>query len=174
MPDAVIVRPPVVYGPGDTDVLQVLKSAARGWAVEIGGPERWFSAIYVHDLADALVSLAASSAGAGRAYFLAHSKPVSWRGLAETAGRIMGVRPRRCQVPPALAYAVGYCAEVWSLIRRKPGIVSRDKIAEALCESWTCSTRRAAVELGWEAPTPLESGLAGTLAWYKDAGWLKY
>src|SRR5581483_11592323 len=49
-PEAVIVRPPVVYGPRDTDVLQVLKPICRGWAVEIGGGDRWFSAIYVRDL----------------------------------------------------------------------------------------------------------------------------
>ena len=32
--------------------------------------------------------------------------------------------------------------------------------------------RRAAAELGFEAPTGLEEGLARTLAWYKEAGWL--
>ena len=54
VPDAVIARPPVVYGPRDTDVYQVLKSVAKGIALEISGPQRWFSAIYVGDLADAL------------------------------------------------------------------------------------------------------------------------
>ena len=36
VPDAVIVRPPVVYGPRDTDVFQVLKPLSRGIAVQIG------------------------------------------------------------------------------------------------------------------------------------------
>ncbi len=36
LPDAVIVRPPVVYGPRDTDVFQVLKPLSRGIAVQIG------------------------------------------------------------------------------------------------------------------------------------------
>jgi nucleoside-diphosphate-sugar epimerase len=31
-----------------------------------------------------------------------------------------------------------------------------------------------AQELGFEAQTPLELGLVQTLAWYKEAGWLKY
>ena len=39
---------------------------------------------------------------------------------------------------------------------------------------WVCDSRRAAAELGWEAATPLEAGLAGTLAWYKEAGWIRY
>src|ERR1039457_5519333 len=51
-PDAVIVRPPVVYGPRDTDVLQLLKSISKGLVLEMAGGERWFSAIYVKDLVE--------------------------------------------------------------------------------------------------------------------------
>ena len=40
--------------------------------------------------------------------------------------------------------------------------------------AWTCDTARAAAELGFVAPTSLDDGLAATLAWYKEAGWLKY
>jgi nucleoside-diphosphate-sugar epimerase len=52
--------------------------------------------------------------------------------------------------------------------------VSRDKIAEARCASWTCDVRRASAELGFEARVTLEAGLAKTLAWYREAGWLTY
>jgi nucleoside-diphosphate-sugar epimerase len=40
--------------------------------------------------------------------------------------------------------------------------------------SWTCDSGRAAAEFGFQAATSLEEGLAETLAWYKEAGWLKY
>jgi nucleoside-diphosphate-sugar epimerase len=63
---------------------------------------------------------------------------------------------------------------MWSRLTRKPGIVSREKIREALCCWWTCDTRRAAAELGFRAKTPLDAGLALTLRWYKEAGWLKW
>lgn len=171
-PDAVIVRPPVVYGPRDTDVFQILRSISKGWVLEIGGGERWFSVIYVGDLVEGL--LAARRGAGGRAYFLAHPQPVSWSELSATAARIMARRPRVVRVPSWVAYGVGLGAEAWSRIRRKPGIVSREKVAEARCRWWTCDTRRAAAELGFEARTPLDAGLAQTLAWYKEAAWLKY
>ena len=171
-PDAVIVRPAVVYGPRDTDVFQLLRSISKGWVLEIAGGERWFSAIYVGDLVEGL--LAASRGAPGRAYFLAHSQPVSWSELAAAAARIMSRRPRVVRVPARVAYAVGFCAEVWSHVTRRPGIISREKVAEARCRWWTCDTRRAAAELGFEARTPLAAGLAQTLAWYKEAAWLKY
>jgi dihydroflavonol-4-reductase len=173
-PDAVIVRPPVVYGPRDTDVFQLLKSISRGLVLQISGGERWFSAIYVKDLVEGLITACGSSRAAGRCYFLTHSKPASWTQLGAIAGRIMGRNPRVLRVPVAVAHAVGYGAEVWSRITGKPGIVSREKVAEAQCMAWTCDAGRAAAELGFQAATSLDAGLAETLAWYKEAGWLKY
>jgi dihydroflavonol-4-reductase len=174
IPDAVIVRPPVVYGPRDTDVYQLLKSISKGLVLEISGGERWFSAIYVEDLAEGLIVARDSPNGAGRAYFLAYPKPASWSELSGIAARLMGRTPRVLRVAPGIARAVGFCAEIWARARRKPGIISREKVAEAQCMWWTCDTRRAAAELHFEARTSLEAGLARTLGWYKEAGWLSY
>jgi dihydroflavonol-4-reductase len=174
VPGAVILRPPVVYGPRDTGVFQVIQPVSRGVAVEIAGGERWLSAIYVKDLVEGLLAAAASPQAAGRAYFLAHPQPVSWSELESTAARLMGRRTRVLRIPTSVARAVGYGAEFWSRVSRKPSVFSRDKIREALCRSWTCDTRRAAAELDFHARTSLEIGLAATLAWYKEAGWLHF
>ena len=173
-PAAVIVRPPVVYGPRDTDVFQLLKSISKGLAVEIAGADRWFSAIYSGDLVEGLLCAARSSAAVGRTYFLAYPKPATWGDLRDAAARIMGRTVRVLRVPVKVASMVGYCAEICSRVTGKPGIVSREKVAEAECLNWTCDTRRARTELGFEASTSLESGIAQTLAWYKEVGWLTY
>ncbi|MCU1237265.1 MAG: NAD-dependent epimerase/dehydratase [Candidatus Solibacter sp.] len=173
-PDAVIVRPPVVYGPRDTDVFHLLKSISKGLVLEIAGGERWFSAIYVKDLVEGLLAAARAPRAAGRSYFLAHAKPVSWTQLEAAAATIMSRTPRVITVPFAVANAVGAAAELWARITRTPGIISREKIAEARCMAWTCDTRRAAEELGFVASTSLEAGLGESLAWYKEAGWLAY
>lgn len=173
-PEAVIVRPAAVYGPRDTDVFQLLKSIANGVALEIAGPERWISMIYVADLVDGILAAARTPRAAGRVYFLAYPKPVAWGELRDTAARVIGRRPRVLCIPEGVARRVGYCAEVWSRIQGRPSIISREKIAEAQCRWWTVDTRRATAELGFEARTSLEQGLAATLAWYKEAGWLKY
>lgn len=173
-PDAVIVRPPVVYGPRDTDVFQLLQSISKGLAVEIAGGDRWFSAIYVTDLVEGILAATRSAKAAGRAYFLAFSKPATWSDLRNAAARVMGRKVRILTVPAGAARIVGYCAEMYSRMRGTPGILSRDKVMEAVCGNWTCDTRRAAAELGFEARTSLDAGIAATLAWYKEAGWLKY
>jgi len=174
IPEAVIVRPPVVYGPRDTDVFRILKPLSQGIAVQIAGGERWFSAIYVKDLVDGLIAAARAPQAAGRTYFLANSKPVSWTELGAATARITGRKARILRVPGPVAYGAGCCAEIWSHATRKPGIISREKVREMQCSHWTCDTRRAAEEIGFEARTPLDAGLAETLAWYREAGWLKY
>jgi len=174
LPDAVIVRPPVVYGPRDTDVYQILKAVNRGLVLEISGGERWFSAIYVEDLAEGLCAAVRSPQAAGRSYFLAHRDPVSWRQFGAAAGQIMGRTPRTLRVPIFAANSIAFLNEIWSLLSRNPAIISREKVAEACCRFWTCDPTRAAADFGFEAPAPLAAGLAKTLAWYKEAGWLNY
>ncbi len=173
-PNAIIVRPPVVYGPRDTDVFQLLKSISRGIVLEIAGGERWFSAIYVEDLVEGLIVASRAMPAAGRTYYLANREPVSWTRFGETAAAIMRRRPRILRLPVGVARAAGLLAEIGSRVRGKPGIISREKLLEAQCAYWTCDPARAATELGFEAGTSLEAGLARTLAWYKEAGWLSY
>lgn len=178
LPAAVILRPPAVYGPRDTDIFEILKSIDKGLVIQIAGGagprnERWFSAICVRDLVDGMLAAAASPRAAGRAYFLAHPKTESWSELIAVAARLMGRAPRTVTVPAAAAYAAGFAAELWARLTGKPGIVSRDKIAELQCPYWICDAGRAREDFGFTAPTGIEEGLARALAWYYDAGWLK-
>ncbi len=171
---AVILRPPVVYGPRDTDVFEVLRSVAKGITVRIGREESYFSYIQVKDLAEAMWLAISSEGAAGSTYFVANPEPVSWSAFAETAASIMGRRVRSVSVPASLAYLAGWCAEGASRLSGKPGIVSRQKIIEARCRYWTCDATRARRELGFQPARGLREGLEETLAWYKDSKWLKW
>jgi dihydroflavonol-4-reductase len=171
---AVIVRPPVVYGPRDRDVYQVLRAAARGWMARIGSVERRFSLIHVQDLVDGLLAALDRPNAGARIFYLAHPVPVSWDEFGRTAARLMGRPVRTLAVPEKAAYVLGFCAEWWSRLRGKPGILSRDKVAEACCAGWVCDPARACRELGFRASTGLEDGLRRTLEWYREAGWLKF
>ena len=174
LPDAVIVRPPAVYGPRDTDVFEILKSVNQGLVIQAGSGEKHFSVIYVMDLVDGIIAAAREPRAVGRAYFLASPHISSWSELIGIAARIMGRSPRMVTVPVSAALAVGFCAEMWARLTRRPGIISRDKVAELQCPYWVCDTRRAKAELGFEAVTGIEQGLENTLSWYREAGWLKY
>jgi len=171
-----IVRPPVVYGPRDRDVLQMLRTVARGWMAQIGAAPRRFSHIYVGDLVDGMIAAAycASAGAGGRIFYLAHAAPASWDEFGSVAARLMGRKLRTVTIPEKAAYVLGLCAEWWTRLSGKPGILSRDKVREACCAGWVCDPGRARRELGFCASTGLEEGLRRTLDWYKEAGWLKF
>jgi len=171
---AVIVRPPVVYGPRDRDVFQVIRAVARGWMVRIGSAERRFSLIYAGDLADGLIAAADRDGAGGKIYYLTHPSPASWEEFGAMAARLMGRPARTMTIPEPAAHALGLLAEWWTRLGGKPGILSRDKVAEACCAGWVCDAGRACRELGFRASTGLEDGLRLTLDWYKEAGWLKF
>jgi nucleoside-diphosphate-sugar epimerase len=172
----VIVRPPVVYGPRDRDVYQVIRTVARGWMAQIGTALRGFSHVYVGDLVDGLIAAAdrASAGAGGQVFYLANSAPVSWDEFGNVAARLMGRKVRTVAIPESAAYVLGLCAEWWTRLSGKPGILSRDKVLEACCAGWVCDPGRARRELGFCASTGLEEGLRRTLDWYKEAGWLKF
>lgn len=170
----VVLRPAVVYGQRDTDVFEVFRSIAKGVMILIGKDEAWFSYIHVKDLVEAMLAAGYRDGAAGNAYFVANSEPVSWRAFAVAAATAMERKVRFFRVPASAAYAAGWCAEIGSRLRGKPGILSRQKVIEAKCRFWTCDPSRAGVDLGWCASRTLEAGVHETLAWYKDAGWLAF
>jgi nucleoside-diphosphate-sugar epimerase len=170
----VIVRPPVVYGPRDRDVLQMLRTIAKGWMAQIGAAPRRFSHIYVGDLVDGLIAAADSNDAGGELFYLADATPVSWEEFARAAARLMGRRVHAVAIPESAAYVLGMCAEGWSKLSGTPGILSRDKVREACCTGWVCDPSHARLELGFSARTGLERGLHQTLDWYKEAGWLQF
>lgn len=173
---SVVVRPPVVYGPRDRDVLQMLRTVARGWMAKIGAAPRRFSYIYVGDLVGGLIAVAdcASAGAGGQVFYLANAAPVSWDEFGNLAARLMGCKLRTVAIPEKAAYVLGLCAEWGTRLSGKPGILSRDKVREACCAGWVCDPGRALRELGFCASTGLEEGLRRTLDWYKEAGWLKF
>jgi dihydroflavonol-4-reductase len=171
---AVIVRPPVVYGPRDRDVYQMIRTVARGWMAQIGNAPRRFSHIYVGDLVDGMIAAADCTGAGGEVFYLADPMPVTWDEFGSLAARLMGRKLRTVAIPESAAYVLGLCAEWWSRLSGKPGILSRDKVREACCAGWVCDSGRARRELGFRASTGLEEGLRRTLDWYKEAGWLKF
>ncbi|HWC00290.1 MAG TPA: NAD-dependent epimerase/dehydratase family protein, partial [Bryobacteraceae bacterium] len=121
---AIVVRPPVVYGPRDGDVFQMIRPAVRGWMLQIGSGERFFSVIYVKDLVEGLLA-AATAPEAGKTYFLAGPKAVSWTEFGAAAANLAGRRLRTVAVPRLVAGAVGLAGEWWWRLSGRPVILSR-------------------------------------------------
>jgi nucleoside-diphosphate-sugar epimerase len=63
-------------------------------------------------------------------------------------------------------------ADGWAYLRRRPGLLSRTNVLERLQPYWVCDSTKALHTFGYVPQIPLAQGLAETLRWYQDAGWL--
>lgn len=167
-----IVRPPVVYGPRDRQVLRLFRMARRGLAPLLGDGRQELSFVHAADLARALVAAGESAAAEGRTYHAAHPEVTTQRAFVEAIGRAAGRTVRTVALPPLVVRGA-----LWStgLVARALGrgtLLSPEKAAELLAPAWTCTSEALARDAGWRAEIPLEQGLRDTAAWYRTAGWL--
>ncbi len=167
-----IVRPPAVYGPRDTDILQFFKTVKKGIIPRIGNQERYFSLIYVKDLVQGMIKAAELKKPQGKIYFLANPQPYSWDTVAKITLRVLRKHGVRVNVPMFLMHGVAALSEGISKITAKPSIINRQKIDEIKQNFWVCSPARAKRDFGFVASTRIEHGIKQTLDWYSAVGWL--
>ena len=167
----VIVRPPVVYGPRDRQLLRFFRLARRGIVPLLGDGGQQLSLVHAADLADALVAAGASGAP-GRVYHAAHPEPVTQRALATAIGRAVGRRPVLVPLPAGLVRAALAVSGAAAWLTGKPTLLDPAKAPELLAPAWVCAADGLARDGGWQARIAHADGLAATAAWYADAGWL--
>jgi nucleoside-diphosphate-sugar epimerase len=167
----VIVRPPAIYGPRDTDVLEFFKMASRGLAVVPAG-ERWITVAHVADVVRGLLAAAAAGAS-GRIYHLGEPEP---RRLDAMLHELAAAGGKRVRVVPLPAAVVGVVGAVAGLLRRSglaESALTRDKAREIAARHWTLRTADSLAALGVEPPIPFPDGARSTWAWYRSQGWLR-
>ena len=167
----VIVRPPAIYGPRDTDVLEFFRMASRGVAIVPSG-ERWITVAHVADVVRGLLAAAASESS-GRTYHLGEPEP---RRLDEMLHALAAAGGKTVRVIPLPVAAVGIVGAAAGMLRRS-GVVdtalTRDKAREIAARHWTLRTADSLRELGVGTPTAFPDGARETWAWYRRQGWLR-
>jgi uncharacterized protein YbjT (DUF2867 family) len=165
---AVIIRPPAVYGPGDKGTLPLIRELTRPVAAIPGRPDARFSLIHARDLARII---AASIEGTEQGiHEVSDARPggYGWADLIGAASALRGAPVRPLFLPRAVPWAVALGAEALARLKGRPGLVNRSKIAELYHPDWVC--REGTLALA--DPIGFEQGLAETVAWYREAGWL--
>ena len=167
-----ILRPPVVFGPGDTDVLHFFRAVARGWNPILGNDGKKVSLAYVSDLATALMQAADSTVAVGKTYYVGYDRAYRWSELGTVASSVMGRRCRSMAVPLEIAWIGAAVSQIFGWIRRKPTILNLEKLREAQQDFWVCSPAAAARDFGFRPKLSLEAAFGETIAWYRDHGYL--
>ncbi len=167
--DWTIVRPPGVYGPRDTDYLEMFRTAKLGFVpLPPGGAS---SIIHVHDLAQLLVKLVQQTS-LRMIYEPDDGREGGWghRELARAIGRAVG---RSAVFAPHLpAAALGFAAKADRLLRGDRAKLTADRVGYMVHPNWVSRFDRAVPEAIWRPGIAGEEGLRMTVDWYRAQGWL--
>jgi nucleoside-diphosphate-sugar epimerase len=87
--------------------------------------------------------------------------------------RQLARRPVVLPIPLPVLRLAGEVAHQWQSFRGKPRPFGRDKVAEAVQESWAMDPTHAAETIGFQGNITLSEGVADAIAWYRSHGWLR-
>ena len=167
IPDAAVVRPPAIYGPGDMEMLELFRLAKKG-VVPLPPPGR-FSTLHVDDLADLLLALAASDAGG--VFEADDEAPMGWSHVdfARALGRAVGRRVVPLSTPRPILMLSARVARALQGDRAK---LTPDRAAYFSHPDWVVRADRRPPPALWRPRIGTEPGLAATAEWYRAAGLL--
>lgn len=168
--DWTIVRPPGVYGPGDTEMFDMFRLAQKGLALL--PPRGRVSLIHVDDLARLLVALLPAHDDATARIFEADDGTDSgWShdGFARAMGWAMG---RRVTTVHAPRFLLKLAARADSLLRGRKAKLTLDRASYLSHPDWTIDRASAPPPALWSPQITTRQGLKDTVRWYKAQGWM--
>jgi UDP-glucose 4-epimerase len=165
-----ILRPTAVYGPRDTGIFIFFQQLKRGIEPYIGYAEQKLSFIYVKDLAKATIQ--ALYTCDQKTYNLSDGNYYSRYELGNITKNVLNLKALKFHLPVNFVKIIASIAENVSSLRNKAAILNSDKLKELTAVNWDCEIEKAKYDLGYHPLFNLNSGLAETLAWYKNNKWL--
>ncbi len=155
--ELVILRPPLVHGPGvKGNFLRLLQFIHRGILLPLASVRNRRSLIHVANLADAIVAGMDAPAAAGKTFLVSDEEDVSTPELIRSLAAGMG-RPARLLPCPVILLELGAAL-----------IGQRDAVAR-LAGSLQTDASLLRNTLGWRPRIPLDQGLIDTARWYHQA-----
>lgn len=150
----VVLRPPLVYGPGvKGNFLRLMNLIARGIPLPFASIQNQRSLIHVENLADAIVACIDTPAAAGRPWLISDGLDISTPDLIRTLALGLDRPARLLPCPVALLNLGAAFLGQQAAITRLTGSLAVDSSALRLA-------------LGWKPRIQLDQGLISTARWY--------
>lgn len=154
--EIVILRPPLVYGPGNPgNFLRLLELVASGWPLPLRAINNHRSLMFVGNLVDAIICCATHPGAAGQTYLVRDGEDISTPELIRRLAVLMGQTPRLMSFPP-------------SWLRWLAKLAGKSGEIERLSGSLIVDDSKIRATLGWRPPYSSAYGLRETVAWYMN------
>lgn len=145
--EVVIVRPPLVYGPGvKANFASMMRWVARGMPFPLGSIHNARSMVALDNLADLLVTCLNHPAAAGQTFLVSDGQDVSTTELLRRTAKAMGKNVLLLPVPA-------------SVLEWGAAVMGKRAVARRLCGSLQVDISKTRRLLGWNPPLTLDQGL---------------
>ena len=161
----VALRPRLIWGPGDAQILPRLVERAKAERLRfVGDGENRIDTTYIDNAAqahfDAFEHLAPGAACAGKAYFISNGDPRTSRETINALLAAAGAPAVTKTLPFRVAYAIGVaCEALWTLLPLKGEPPMTRFLAEQLSTSHWYSMAPATRDFGYVPKVGFEEGL---------------
>lgn len=155
--ETVILRPPLVYGPGvEANFRRLLRlsEVSRRIPLPLAGLRNRRSFIYVGNLVDAILHLLQAPEARGQTFLVSDGEDLSTTELVQRIGRAGGFTPRMLPFPSGFLRFAGR-------------LMGKGAEMKRLTESLTVDAA-ALRATGWRPPYSIDQGLAETVRWWQD------
>lgn len=171
--EVVALRPGPIYGPRDTEMLGLFRAATWGVLPAFAGASQVLNLVHVSDVAEAVERALLAPVPTGSAFLVGGARSYDMGQIGRIFGQAAGREGvRLLTVPRPVLWSLAGASELGSRILGRPAMFSRQKVPD-LCASWRPSLAAARDGLGWEPRVDLPQGVASTLAWYREQGWIR-
>jgi dihydroflavonol-4-reductase len=168
--NVVVIRPGWAYGPGDRRTFKLVNAVCHGRFLMASKGEGRQTPVHIDDLVNGTLLAAAKGKGA-EVYHLAGEEILTAREMVEMIALACGRKRPRLRLPLLLARTTAFLLEkAFSFLHREAPL-NRAKLSFFI-HSKPLSNRRAKIDLGFAPAMRFHEGMAMTVAWYRENGWL--
>lgn len=151
--EVVIIRPPLVYGPGvKANFLSMMRLIDKGIPLPFGAIKNQRSLVYLDNLSDLILMGCEHPLAPGHTFLASDDHDVSTTQLMQTIAHAMGKSPRLIPIPMAWIQAGS------STLKKH--------IAQRVCGNLQVEIGLTKEILGWKPPVSFEQGIKRTVEAY--------
>ena len=154
--EVVIIRPPLVYGPGvKANFAALMRAVQRGWPLPLGAVHNQRSLVALDNLVDFIVTCIIHLKAANQTFLVSDGHDLSTTELVRGMAHAAGAPARLLPVP------------VWAL-QAGATLLGKGDAVQRLCGNLQVDIAKARSLLGWVPPVSVKEGLRRAVAGMKN------
>lgn len=147
--EVVIVRPPLVYGPGvKANFAALMRAVEYGVPLPLGAVHNARSLVSLSNLVDFIATCMAHAQAANQTFLVSDGQDLSTTGLVRAMAQVAGVKARLLSVP------------IW-ILEVVASLLGKRDVVQRLCGTLQVDITKARTLLHWKPPVQVYDGLVG-------------